>query len=583
MADSLYNPVPLVTVPTGNFTIFPTSPTTFQLAALENYTNNIPNLPGYKVPETIPPTENLRATYLARAVHFDGQTVIALPTFKSAPSAPFMSFSVWLKSQWQGGQTIFAVDPATHDTPFLKTSPPDIFVMCQAEPYGAAPWPPLAPARIYYSTDGVNWTRAITPIDDYPSLVLNGGGGPGEAIQSQPQFFNGMFMVGFGYDAGIGDTGPPNHQPYLANVYIYSYDGIKWQIAWQPTAGDISNGLYYMGYADDTPWVKNGVSLTNAPFVSPGNVINIFIPCLNPPGPTFFEYMIDTVGSPFLEILVDPNQPADNLPTTGTGNVKGIRPLPPWMSAVRVRADTGGDTVYVDYTPTPITDLIVDSGDDMPLASWSNSFIAPSSGGYLMYGPVTNGSNSTRTQLVWSYCGISRAADVNQPPFVPLQRFGWIHVMGTVNTQLNTALLYIQGQPCGVFNSNFVFFDPNGFELYIGGDGHGNNYVGDMSELFLYPGVDLSSADGTIDSSTMALFVDYAGFPVNPFGFNGAIHNIRALDPTSFFYQLGPSVLLSGDATTFLINEGYSGQDLITISGALTDADSSPSFAVTVL
>ncbi len=100
----------------------------------------------------------------------------------------------------------------------------------------------------------------------------------------------------------------------------------------------------------------------------------------------------------------------------------------------------------------------------------------------------------------------------------------------------------------------------NGLPLWIGDDDfEGGGLIGDLADLWVAPGVDISEGiDGiTIPEATRRLFISAEGKPVDPSGF-----------PAS-------AVLLSGTASTFATNQGSGGT--FTTTGTLTNASTSPS------
>ncbi|WLA80286.1 hypothetical protein [Bradyrhizobium elkanii] len=99
----------------------------------------------------------------------------------------------------------------------------------------------------------------------------------------------------------------------------------------------------------------------------------------------------------------------------------------------------------------------------------------------------------------------------------------------------------------------------NGHPFYFGGDAS-VGIIGDVAEFRLMVGANLLTA-GDISEATRRLFVDASGKPV---------------DPSTATASLGaPTVLFSGDASTFAVNQGAGGA--FTLAGTLTNATTSPS------
>jgi|GEM_PF-6388859 len=97
----------------------------------------------------------------------------------------------------------------------------------------------------------------------------------------------------------------------------------------------------------------------------------------------------------------------------------------------------------------------------------------------------------------------------------------------------------------------------NGLGFVIGGDTYDDNLIGDVADLWIAPGVSLLTGTN-VSAETLGLFIDDNGKPVDPSGF-----------PAS-------AILLSGDADTFATNQGTGGAFTVT-AGSLTNATTSPS------
>ena len=150
----------------------------------------------------------------------------------------------------------------------------------------------------------------------------------------------------------------------------------------------------------------------------------------------------------------------------------------------------------------------------------------------------------------------------------------WHHLIGTMNTNhatgLKKASWYFDNTP-GTLNPNGSYdggsaaftMTMNGVDCYIGDDTFGENYVGDMADLSMWPGVSFFNAGETaIDSATLQLFRTVGGKPV---------------DPAVAIAALGtPAVMLTGGASTFANNSLGSGGAFSVDAGTLTDAATAP-------
>jgi hypothetical protein len=101
----------------------------------------------------------------------------------------------------------------------------------------------------------------------------------------------------------------------------------------------------------------------------------------------------------------------------------------------------------------------------------------------------------------------------------------------------------------------------HGLPFFIGSDSQGNDYVGEMADVSIWPGVDFRTG-GDIVTATRRLFIDSSGNPVNP---------------TQAILTFGsPSILLTGNAANFHLNTfGRSGALTLT-AGSLSDGVYAP-------
>jgi hypothetical protein len=101
----------------------------------------------------------------------------------------------------------------------------------------------------------------------------------------------------------------------------------------------------------------------------------------------------------------------------------------------------------------------------------------------------------------------------------------------------------------------------NGREFFVFDDGFSDGVTGEFADYAIYCGKALHEVDGTISVATRRLFVTADNKPV---------------DPAVAAAVLGaPTCLFSGDATSFVTNQGNGGA--FTLTGSLTNATTSPS------
>lgn len=139
----------------------------------------------------------------------------------------------------------------------------------------------------------------------------------------------------------------------------------------------------------------------------------------------------------------------------------------------------------------------------------------------------------------------------------------WHHVLASLNTltaSTTNGAIYVDGvKSNGTFvhnGNNFASEGFNGLRFIIGQDTFGDDWVGDVADLWIAPGVFLCETDGTISQANLAKFIS-GGKPVDPSGF-----------PAS-------AMLFSGDIAGFPVNQGTGGA--FTLTGTLTNAGTSPS------
>lgn len=137
---------------------------------------------------------------------------------------------------------------------------------------------------------------------------------------------------------------------------------------------------------------------------------------------------------------------------------------------------------------------------------------------------------------------------------------GWYHILGSFDAP-GTFKCYINDidKPLQDVLHAENAFDvlSNGFPFKLN-----NGTLCDLADVWIAPGVSLL-VDGDIPEVTRRKFISAAGKPVD-LGADGST-------PTG----TAPAIFFSGDAAAFVTNRGTGGA--FTLTGSLTDADSSPS------
>ncbi len=141
----------------------------------------------------------------------------------------------------------------------------------------------------------------------------------------------------------------------------------------------------------------------------------------------------------------------------------------------------------------------------------------------------------------------------------------WTHIIGSIDAQTtNSGALYFNdtladGSVSGATNFNV---STNGLQLLVGGDTFsGDEYIGDMCDLSIWPGVSFLTGND-ITLTTRRFFRDSDGKPI---------------DPAIYIAEFGtPPIMLSGNATTFLTNALGSSGSMSYYAGTLTNAATHP-------
>lgn len=533
-----YNPVPLITVPTdaSSYALKISGPYTWEVLPAGFFVEDplvVP--PDYQPPlEFIPPERPGALPYICPAVHFDGDTVLSIANLFGPSHIPsYMSFSVWCKSKWDGGQTVFSVDPGGVNSPFLKTTPPCLFVVADDAQYDGS-GNIVVPMNLFYSTDGVHW-----PLASFPTFS--------KAQEPGLQYGNGVWVCIFNYVYGQDGSG----DDLVKNICIYSFDGRDW----------------ILGMAAN----ENVSTIINATFDSVANTW------------TF-------TNGPDSVVLNIPNPPdllAANLNIIfPQGNADLFNQLPGPFQAVRFNRNAS-DSYTVDLTVTFITQAIIDSGIDWPAAIWTIALPGPKASfgvrtRTVSYGQPTRSDVNNTGFLVYDYSGIEIRQDVMKSPLSPPNSVGWVHMIGSINLRSGVAVLYINDQFCGTVSNNIRVADPRGKTLYIGGDTFGNNFFGDMADFYLYTSVDFAGGSGFIPEYVRRWFIDDRGAPVNPLSLAGPLEQLKNANGQNVF----PSVLCSGRAELIQTDVdflgfradrfGVTGNQAQIVQGTLTNASSSP-------
>jgi hypothetical protein len=144
----------------------------------------------------------------------------------------------------------------------------------------------------------------------------------------------------------------------------------------------------------------------------------------------------------------------------------------------------------------------------------------------------------------------------------------WVHFVGCVDTNHDSGSrhgkIYMDDVDVTVVYTDLgVAFTQayNGYDFLLFSDGFASKFTGDIADMRVMPGTSLLDGSGDIPEATRRLFIDADGKPVNPAIATAALGE--------------PCILFSGDASTFIVNQGTGGS--FTLTGTLTDAATSPS------
>jgi hypothetical protein len=155
----------------------------------------------------------------------------------------------------------------------------------------------------------------------------------------------------------------------------------------------------------------------------------------------------------------------------------------------------------------------------------------------------------------------------------------WHHIICAVNTQAGTFKVYVDdvsktihvgggGSTTPPPQQNGPFDNiTNGLPIWIGSDFTSGTdfYVGSMSDLSLWPGIDLMQGGTDISSTVRRLFTT-----------SGAAASVDPTAPGGLIDTLGaPAVFLTGGASDFVLNGLGTNAALTTLTGSLSD-DASP-------
>lgn len=145
----------------------------------------------------------------------------------------------------------------------------------------------------------------------------------------------------------------------------------------------------------------------------------------------------------------------------------------------------------------------------------------------------------------------------------------WQHIIAACDVNQSSGnkkiKIYVDDVDAGSFSETQPAwsFDMNGKDFWMGDNGYGSSWTGDIADFSFWPGINLLTA-GDIAEATRRLFIDAFGNPV---------------DPSTAIATLGtPAIMCSGDATSFLTNSLGSNGSLSVPAGydAPTNASSHP-------
>jgi hypothetical protein len=180
------------------------------------------------------------------------------------------------------------------------------------------------------------------------------------------------------------------------------------------------------------------------------------------------------------------------------------------------------------------------------------------------YGPASQGPSANRVTFYVNDLNGVHSLGISQPTSSLVNNSGWQHFIAGANSSgSGTIVMYFdEAKSVGTITNQAPFTtSTNGLELFIGSDNTTFNYIGDMAELSIWPGVNfLTGSD--ISVTTRRLFVDGGG---------------NAVDPNVAIAALGtPAVMLSGDSSGFRLNTKGSAGAFSVAAGTLTNASTTP-------
>lgn len=196
-------------------------------------------------------------------------------------------------------------------------------------------------------------------------------------------------------------------------------------------------------------------------------------------------------------------------------------------------------------------------------SAWNNFFVVFLADPNTYNGPAMTGRpTGTMDYGVANQASIIASTTANPVPT------GWANYIMAAQTDLPAGQkilkLYVNDiDVSNTFSDGGPSFNiaTNGLEFWIGDDGQGSPFTGDLSDVRIFPGVNLLSG-GDIPVANRRLFIDANGKPVDPSVATAALGTSGA-------------ILLSGDSTSFGTNQGDGGT--FTTTGTLTNASTSPS------
>lgn len=544
-----------------------------------------PGVVSQQLPNIIP--------YTPGAVHFDGVTYLqcdslVLPEIgiQAGTDGFGLTIAFWAKTVWDttftpGNIPVFVVDPVFNYGPSIiaQAGANTIFVAGTSQGY-------------WYSFDGVTWTAA-----NLPSIS--------NVVYTETDYLQGMWAGAF--HSGVFPTEQFG--------WITTFDGINWTLAIESTEGD--------------PIVLtfSGNDFVFTPVSGPDAPVTITNP--NPSSPALKANDMDATQT---EPLADPSQAAG---ATIPDDQITVTPLPYGMMAIR----RGQGGTPFQYTQTPITNSIVNSGTTWPGANWvtPSGWSNVSGGADIFYGQIGKtgfvlqggkpNSVNVQTSIVGLDCDdigeitaniedrlsswvISSTAGPTASYGKPYKDFivngplwqepVWMHFMFTFDSDLGHANIYINGIQADLSGSSVAGGTNLGLSTAlpfvtrlnqkmatIGGDSLGSFFIGDIADFSVW-NVNLGGITVITNDNRQGLPSPYNIFldpsnnsPTSPSFQASMVHyltsNRSGLNRSNFVIRQAVA-MLTGNAIDFPQNTLGSAQPFRLARGFLTSAATVPLF-----